>query len=74
MSVLFQFKKFVELTNAELTSEEQTFISECAAQEGATDADVEAVLTMEIPTTKAEKCLNACIGEKTGVVSTIGVM
>lgn len=44
--------------------------ADCATQEGATDADINAALAMELPTTKGGKCLNACIGEKTGIVST----
>lgn len=57
------------MANAELTAQEQTYISECAVQEGASDADVQSVSKMEIPETRAEKCLTACISEKTGVVS-----
>lgn len=43
--------------------------AECAAQEGASDDDIKAALAMEMPTSRLGKCLNACIGEKTGIVS-----
>lgn len=58
----------VKLTNAEKYSYELV-VSECAAQEGATDIDKE-MIGMEIPTTKVGKCLHACIFDKLGLVST----
>lgn len=59
----------IELTRAEINAYDM-LVSDCAAQEGATDAEIKAALAMELPTTKPGKCLNACIGEKTGIVST----
>lgn len=44
-------------------------VSECAAQEGASDADIEKI-GMERPTTKVGKCFHACFSEKMGLVST----
>lgn len=57
------------MTNAE-SAPYDILATECAAHEGATDADIKSVLAMELPTTKGGKCLNACIGETTGIVST----
>lgn len=54
-----------------MTEQEQILISECAAQEGATDADVAVVLSMDMPSTRGQKCLTACISERIGVVSTM---
>lgn len=56
------------MTYAGLTPYE-ILTSECAAQESASDNDIKAALAFEMPTTKSGKCLEACIGEKTGVVS-----
>lgn len=44
---------------------------ECAAKEGATDADIQAAMSFKLPTTKSGKCLNACVGEQIKVVSDI---
>lgn len=55
------------MINAEFDAD--LIVSECAAEEGASDADIEMV-GIEIPTTKAGKCLHACFSEKLGLVST----
>lgn len=64
------FKQNIELSKAEMNPYD-LLASECAAQEGASDADIKAALAMEMPNTTPGKCLNACIGEKTGIVSNI---
>lgn len=61
----------IALTNADPLDPYETLAAECAAHEGATDDDIKQALALEMPSTKAGKCLNACIGETTGVVSTI---
>lgn len=51
------------------TSSYELIASKCAVQEGASESDLNALLAFEMPTTKLGKCMNACIGEKTGIVS-----
>lgn len=41
---------------------------DCAAKEGATDADVTAAMSFKIPGTKTGKCLAACVGEQIKVL------
>lgn len=42
---------------------------DCAAKEGATEADVQSAMAFKMPTTKTGKCLHACVGEAIKVVS-----
>lgn len=42
---------------------------ECAAKEGATDADIADAMAFKLPSTAAGKCLHACVGERIGCVS-----
>lgn len=56
-----------------MTAEERkamgaSLMAECKAKESGTDADVNALLDHQIPTTKSGKCLAACLGETTGIV------
>lgn len=44
-------------------------VKKCAAKEGASDADVDSVFTMQPASTNTAKCLHACIGSTTGAVS-----
>lgn len=48
----------------------QAIVGECIAKEGATDEDAAEILEMLIPQTRTAMCLNACIMEKTAIVST----
>lgn len=64
----FLFTQNVGFSYAEV-SPYDLLATECAAQEGASDDDIKAALAMEMPTTTPGKCLNACIGEKTGIVN-----
>lgn len=43
-------------------------IGGCKVQEGSTDADVQEIVSKEIPTARSGHCLNACIFEKSGLV------
>lgn len=60
----------MKLVSADMSGYE-SLVSACAAQEGASESDMKSALTFEMPTTRTEKCLNACIGEKTGIVSKV---
>lgn len=40
-----------------------------AAKEGATDDDVQERLAHKTPSTRGAKCIVACVGESTGMVS-----
>lgn len=40
-----------------------------AAKEGASDADIQEVLTRKPPSSHAGKCIGACIAETSGMVS-----
>lgn len=44
-------------------------IVECAAKEGGSDADVQAIMAHTPPTTHAGKCVGACVAEAGGLVS-----
>lgn len=43
-------------------------MQDCAAKEGATDADQANTLAYQPTKTPTEKCLHACIGESLGLV------
>lgn len=45
---------------------------ECAAKEGASDADVANAMAFKLPNTVPGKCLHACVGERIDVVSHSG--
>lgn len=43
-------------------------LKECAGREGASDDDVQFVKARNLPTSREQKCLSACIGEDIGLV------
>lgn len=43
-------------------------LNDCAAKEGATDADKANTIARKPVTTQGEKCIRACIGETLGLV------
>lgn len=43
-------------------------IDSCSEKEGSTADDVAKVVAHQIPASKGEKCLHACIGESLGLV------
>lgn len=45
-------------------------LESCSAKEGATADEVAKTIAHQMPTTKGEKCLHACIGENLGLVRT----
>lgn len=47
----------------------EKWAEDCAVKERATRDDIDDVLAFILPTTPAGKCLNACLGEKLGIVS-----
>lgn len=49
----------------------QAVVVGCIASEGATDEDAANVFEMLVPQARTAMCLNACIMEKTGIVSVI---
>lgn len=58
----------MNLVEADMSSFE-LLASACAEQEGVSEGDLEALLSLQLPTTKLGKCLNACMGENAGIVS-----
>lgn len=47
----------------------EKWAEDCAIKERATRDDIDDVMAFILPTTPAGKCLNACLGEKLGMVS-----
>lgn len=45
----------------------QALVGACMTAEAATEADVHEMMAMEVPSTAAGMCLNACVMEKTGI-------
>lgn len=43
--------------------------NECATMEGATNDDLIEILARKVPSTRAGKCVHACLGETIGIVS-----
>lgn len=43
--------------------------SNCVAKEGATNEDLEEILSRKIPDSRAGSCIPACLGETLGIVS-----
>lgn len=46
-------------------------MNNCKGAEGATEEDAMEMMTHSIPTTKTGSCLNICVMEKTGIVSSL---
>lgn len=44
---------------------------DCGKSEGATPEDIDTLIKHQSPTTRAAKCVHACIGESLGLVNTI---
>lgn len=57
--------------NADAMDKYMGIAKDCAAKEGASDADIQAAMSFKLPATKPGKCLNACVGEQIKVVSHI---
>lgn len=45
------------------------FLADCAAQEGASADDIKYLKERNLPTTKGQMCISACVGENLGFVS-----
>lgn len=42
--------------------------NECAKKEGATSADVDEIIAHKSPSAQGGRCIQACLGEMTGIV------
>lgn len=54
--------------NADAMDKYMNIAKECAAKEGASDADIQSAMSFKMPTTKSGKCLAACVGEQMKVI------
>lgn len=59
------------MTKEERIASFKNLASECAVTEGATDDDMAGIFARQTPTTRAGKCVHACLGERIGIVSLI---
>lgn len=57
------------MTEEEKKAIEVQLLADCKAKEGGTDADVQSMTDRDHPTTKAAKCMSACVAETIGIVS-----
>lgn len=49
-------------------------ITDCADREGGTQADADHILARKLPAAKIHKCINACVGESVGLVSSYEIL
>lgn len=49
------------------------FLTDCAKIEGASADELNTVKNHQLPKTRGEKCLHACIGETVGLVSSFNI-
>lgn len=65
MSLLFQ----AELTRGQLDELLLSLLTDCVAKEGGTEDDMGHVMARELPETRTQKCIAACMGESIGLVN-----
>lgn len=60
-----------ELVEDEVSNWLDQITQECAVEEGATQSDIDEALAFELPSTQVGRCFHACLGEKSGIVSSL---
>lgn len=66
---MFFFRAQQGLTREQFEEMVDKFLADCAAQEGANADDIKFLKERNLPKTKGQMCISACVGENLGFVS-----